>query len=282
MVKRISPTRRLSSISLALLLTLPACDSQENTGGPGAVEQEADAARAETPDRPKGDQLLMQARYSMVAGSIDAELQQKILASDLPEHARARRILLAMEREGAGLADPDAKPEPEPPRPGVAIPASGQVPQIKAPAPGIEPTEVKTAPKKGGTAPASSTSTSGTSGGGATSGGGEDSTPTLSVLTRLSLRGSADEVTLHLNAADRIVMGMAEQPQSGMLRLVVESAGALPGFLQARPEAHGVKVIDVRRGDDTVQISIQMEEGWRPKGPRSGSTGASLTFVREG
>jgi hypothetical protein len=278
-VKRLS---LLTGISLVALLTLPACGGEKNS--PGAVPgvQSEEALGAEAAPRPAGDELLLEARYSIVGGSVDPDLQGKILASDASSHVRARRILAAMERESSGQPDPDAKPEPEPPRPGVAIPASGQVPKIKAPAPGIEPTEVKTsgaASKKGSGSGSSSSSSSGAASTASASG---SAAPSLSVLTRLSLRGSSEQVVLRLNAADRVVMGMAEQPQSGLLRLVVESAGALPGFLQARPEVHGIKVVDVRRGDDTVQISIQMQEGWRAQGPRSGAGGASLTFVREG
>lgn len=267
------------SISLGLLLTLAACGAQENTAAEVAALAEGDAVGAEAGLRVAGDELLVQARHSLVAGSVDPKLYAQILASDAPAHSRARRILLAMEREASGQLEPESTTDIEPPKPGVAIPASGKVPSIRPPAPGIEPTQVKMKPKKGASSDRSGSAGSKSSASAPTAATGA---PVISVLTRLTLKGSAKEVTLRLNAADRVVMGMAEQPQSGIIRLVVESAGALPGFLQARPEAHGVKVVDVRRGDDTVQISIEMDPGWRAQGPRSGVGGASLTFVREG
>jgi hypothetical protein len=252
-------------------MTLPACSTQ---GNEHAAEGDAhgDQAPPEATAKQKGDPLLVEARHSMVAGSISPPLMSQLLDSEDPAHARARRILDGMEREGTVVPDAPKPKKGQAPSP---IPASGDVPKIRPPDPSIEPTEVKT----DGSAPPKKKKEAKPAGGGS---GDDSQAPRLSVLTRLSLKGSPDRVTLRLNAADRVVMGMAEQPQSGLLRLVVESAGALPGFLQSRPEAHGVKVVDVRRGSDTVQISIQMEPGWRPQGPRSGGDGASLTFVREG
>lgn len=206
--------------------------------------------------------MLARARDSMRGGKLDPELEREILESGAPEHARARRLLRHMANEGrpkgaAGSEEPTRK---KPASSGSDAPAS--------------PTISVVAPPKDSAPNSASTANSGPKPDAGTQ------APALAMLTRLRLSGGNDKVTLKLNAADRVVMGIAEQPQSGLVRLVVESAGALPAFLQARPQLAGVKVVDVRRGEDTVQISVELTPGWKARGPRSGASGASVEFVR--
>ncbi len=220
------------------------------------------------PAAPTGDPLLLRAQSSFENGHIAPEIEAELLASPDPAHQRARRILETMDRQARGIA-----PAPSEKKTTTAKDATPtKAPTIRAPDPGSPTPGV---PKQSGS----------TSSGGGTGGSGEGSNSPkarLAMLTRLRLSGGGSKVTLSLNAADRVVMGMAEQPASGIVRLVVESAGALPSFLQARPTLEGVKVIDVRRGEDTVQISVELAPGWKPRGPRSGATGASIDFVHEG
>jgi hypothetical protein len=97
----------------------------------------------------------------------------------------------------------------------------------------------------------------------------------------MRMQGGSGRVTLHLTAGNRIVLGTAEQPDSGVVRVVVEGAGALPAFLQARPKAEGVRVIDVTRGSESVIVAIELDPGWRVQRSRSADRGGSITFVRD-
>ena len=58
---------------------------------------------------------------------------------------------------------------------------------------------------------------------------------------------------------------------------MVSSAGA-PAVRQARPEA-GARVVQVRRGDSTVQITVEMEEGLVAREPTVTDAGASVRFA---
>ena len=288
-------------LSLGLGLVLVACGEGAGTDGgdddaavtpPSAVASAASAA--------SGDPLLARARASIVAGELDPQVRDELMDSDAPEHARARRVL-------AALAGSTGSASKSPPREAAKESPAATGAQGDTPVPVIAPTpdapsipKDDEAPGAGGSGGANGGAADGGSNGGSEAGVGSGTTnsaddgsgagasttsvesPRLAMLTRLSMTGSPRQVVLTLNAADRVVMGTAEQPDSGLMRLVIESAGALPGFLQARPEMHGVKVVDVRRGDDTVQISISLDAGWKARGPRSGAKGASITFVKEG
>jgi hypothetical protein len=187
---------------------------------------------------------LARARARLRNGVIPAELRAEILESRDPAHARARRIFAAM----------DSQTRAE---------AAAPVPEVVAPAPdgsGGPP----------GSPAASDAEPDGTE---------PQSPPRLSLLTRLSLTERRGKVTLTLHAAAELRVGVVAQ-ESGVLRLLVESAGALPAFLQARPGVDGLRVLDVRRGEDTVQIAVSVPDGWEVERPEGFSGGARVAFLR--
>ena len=62
---------------------------------------------------------------------------------------------------------------------------------------------------------------------------------------------------------------------------MVANAGALPAVRQARPEVGGVRVVQVRRGDSTVQITVEMDEGLAAREPTVTDGGATIRFASE-
>lgn len=201
-------------------------------GEPGAPAAASPAPGPVAPD--DGDPLLARARASIRGGEIDPAVRAEILASTDPAHARARRILAAMDAT-------DAPPTPEP----LAPPPATVAPPPAAPAP---------APSRPPTA-------------------------ALGVVTRLELSRRGDRATLELRAGSPLLVGIAAQ-ESGIVRLLVESAGALPAALTARPEVEGLRVVDVRRMDRTIQIALELDEGWTAVRPVRTGHGARIEFRR--
>jgi hypothetical protein len=235
---------------LAVVTVALACQ----VGGPGADREHAssDARAAGTHE---GDPLLARARQSIKDGTIDPAVVKEILASEDPAHARARRLLRAMAHETAGG---DAK----------STDASGQaalkLPGAAAGTEAMSPVDQSTATA------------------GAETASGGDETPIRrhrAVLRRISLRERRGGMTLVLHASEGVLVGTAHQRQSGTLRLVVESVGAEPRLLRSRPSRGQVEVTDIRRGQDTVIITVRVPPGWRVGKTRRFAGGARIQLV---
>lgn len=237
------------AMALALGWALGCGDAVEErpgaaAGAPGAVEA---APRGE---QVAGDPLLSRAREAIRDGALPEDVRDEVLRSTAPEHARARRVLLAMaEPTGAAVDEADdgesasAEGDDERSRPPPILPPAD--PSAAIPDPDPAP------PRSGGSRPSSN----------ATDRPlrrprGEAS------LGKLALRTTQQGATLTIAAPSSLVVGVANQPSSGLVRLVIESAQAGRAVLHARPKVDGAEVTGVRQGEGTVQITIRLDPGW--------------------
>jgi hypothetical protein len=229
-----------------------------------APDAPADRAAAERPPTADGDPLLARARASIENGRIDPDVRAEILASTAPEHARARALILAMERAPAGAdeaGDDDGKAMPAVVAPlpaGEDAPIGVGSPVAVKPPPGAEAVPAVPPPSS--------------------------QTPTLpplpkgvsATLTKLALAPRSGGATLVMEASSGVLVGVASQPASGLVRLVVESASALPKVLSGRPRLAGVRVTDVVKGKNTVIVTLELEDGWSYGGVKRTSGGARV------
>jgi hypothetical protein len=255
---------RLYAVARALPLLAALAGASGCSGGERPAENGTPAAAVPTEagEWTGGDPLLAQARQQLQGTRLPDEVREKISASSDPAHARARRILAVMDRQARG----EAEPEPDE---GAAEPgAAPSAPSLVAPPEGAAATNHAHEGGQGDAAEPAEPADS-----------REAGRARLAVLTRLSLAKNGQKATLTIHAADALRVGVAAQA-SGTVRLVVESAGALPAVLQARPSMEGLSVSDVRRGQDTVQIAIELGEGWTAGRPISFAGGARMTFTR--
>ena len=100
--------------SLAWVLAVACGDEPPPAEAPATPASRSEVA----PEPERGDELLRRAREGIRDGALPAELEQAVLGSTEPAHARARRVLLAMSEpatgEGEGL-EPGADEGGEPP-----------------------------------------------------------------------------------------------------------------------------------------------------------------------
>ncbi|MCX4244725.1 hypothetical protein OEB96_29130 [Paraliomyxa miuraensis] len=251
--------RAIEGLSLAVLWLGGGCgddvEAVPNTAAvvPVVIERDAEAT-------PSGDPLLDRARRGIRDGALPDDLQEQVLQSSDPAHARAQRILLAMAEPPAGPAsggDAGAMEQPPP-----LLPPSdpGRVPE---PLPRVEgggnddakdgsrarPTPTQPSPSRGAAS-----------------------------LGKLALRSTAKGAVLTIAAPSSLVVGVANQPASGLVRLVIESAKAGGAVLAARPRVEGAEVTGVRQGQDTVQITIQLDPGWTLGSVQPFSGGAKVNL----
>lgn len=188
-----------------------------------------------------GDPLLAEARRAIDRGALAAGPRAAILASDAPAHARARALLTALEPDGAPVA-----PTPDPPTPAPAVPEAPAVAVDRPAPPG--PLVVKTPRAR----------------------------PTVE---RLSLRTTARGASLSIHAGRGVLVGVANQPETGVVRLVLDDVAAGAKVLGARPQVDGARVRAVEAGPRSVRITLQLEPGWRFSGVHRTSTGARVDLV---
>ncbi len=213
-----------------------------------------------------GDPLLTRARVGIREGALPGELEAEVLGSSAVEHARARRVLLAMAEPppGPGSDEPaddeaqDARLRP-PPISSAGDPEGG-LGSEPSPAPASDPSRSK--------------SSSGTSRAPA-----PPPSRARADLGGLVLRTTKRGATLTIAAPSSLVVGVANQPASGLVRLVIESAHAGSAVLGARPKTEGAAVTGVRQGQGTVQITIALEPGWTLGSVQPFSGGAKVHLV---
>lgn len=226
----------------ALLVMVGGCSDP-----PIASEDRASPTAQAEPTAVVGDPLLARARTSIIEGRIDAGVASAISTSEAPAHARARRILAVMD----ATEDPSGASE--------AVDDDTDVPAIVAPPPGQgdvdvppvpsashEPAETPSEAASGKTEPAPAAAPSRDRG----------------TLTRMALSGRAKGATLTLFASGGVLVGVANQRDSKIVRLVVETDRATSEVLGSRPRIEGVRVTGIRRGSGSVFITLELEEGW--------------------
>lgn len=251
--------------SLAVVWLLLGCGDADTPAA--AVAAKADVEEAERgAERAVGDPLLQRAREGIREGMLPDSLRAEVLGSTVPAHARAQRVLLAMaepppgsgEATAADEAD-DARSRPPPILPPILPPTDAAAvpdvaPPTDGPAAGQRPVSSTTADR-----PVRSTSRADVGG--------------------LALRTSKRGATLTIAASSSLVVGVANQPASGLVRLMIESAHAGAGVLRARPKTDGAAVTGVRQGQGTVQITVQLEPGWTLGSVQPFSGGAKVHLV---
>lgn len=205
---------------------------------------------AVAPEVADGDALLRRAREGIRDGALPPEVEAAVLASSEAAHARARRVLLAMN-------------EPPPPE------SEGD--EARLPAPLVPPAaDAIPAPVERGSASASASKPAPPG-----SGSGSGS----SRVGKLALRSSTKGATLTIAGSSTLVVGVANQPSSGLVRVIVERAEAAGSVLSARPKIDGVRVTAVRQGTDTLQVTLRLDPGWTLGSVTSLSSGARVNLV---
>lgn len=226
---------------------------------PGAVADGSAEALA-------GDPLLRRAREGIREGDLPEAERAAVLGSPAPAHARARRVLLAMAEPPPGVGEGRGDDEPPP-----ADDAGGRPPPI------LPPAESAALPE-----PAARER-----GGGADEAGRSEGAPRerpvrgkgRADLGGLSIKATKRGATLTIAAPSSLVVGVANQPASGIVRLVIESAEAGSAVLHARPRTDGAAVTGVRQGQGTVQITVRLEPGWSLGSVQPFSGGAKVHLV---
>jgi hypothetical protein len=217
-------------------LVLAACGG----GGDTPVPEDAPASVAAAP---LGDPLLDRARGSLRQGRLDPDDEARILASDDPAHARARRLLQAMRDEPVSS-------------PGVS-PAA------------VAPGEVRSgvrAETKAGETPSSAVSS--------------PSPRAPKRLGAVRLGSVPSGVALHLEGSRDLVVGLASQPGAGLVRLILDGVTAEPAALRAPPTREGVRVTEIRRSATSVHVTLSLDPGWRLGAMRRSARGAVLELLR--
>lgn len=220
--------------------TSPTADAPDDPGDParpGAAVAEA-----------KTDPLLARARGSIRDGRVARDVAAEIRASKDPAHARAARLLTAFDAdipEAAKQArdEPDEAPVADPSLPPVRVPdEDGDTPPPPTPpaampppsSPAATPSPTPAAPPK----------------------------PPKPTVSSLAMNKTTKGATLTIKADGGVTVGVANQLASGIVHLVIEGATASPKIAAARPSVTGAKVTRVRKGQGTVQITLDLEPGW--------------------
>jgi hypothetical protein len=232
----------------------------------GGAQRDAtsDAAVADAVAPSPGDLLLARARLSIEHGVLAPELEDRILASSAPEHARARRLLQAM-HDGIAPAPPDDDPLAAPTvasttlSPALAAPPEGELPPIPEPA----------AAPAGAPAPAAAPAPA----------PAPRSTPAFATLERVAIQSTSEGATLSITASAGVLVGVASQPEAGILRLVLDDVRAAPKVLSSRPGIRGARVRSIDAGEGGVRITLALDPGWRFRRVRRTATGAKVELT---
>ena len=239
-------------------VALPTQDDASAQTGPSTAEPPRSTSDA--------DALLAKARASLQAGALDPELAQALLSSNDPAHARARRVLEAMRAP--------SPPEPEPAAPAPTQAQSDAVALVPTPLSVVEkavaerpvPKLRRSRAPEASTAPNASKPTSTT----------PSSRPTL---RGVALRSSSAGATLTLRASSGVLVGVANQRRSGIVRLVVD-ASASTDALRSRPRVEGARVDSIRRVGQSIFVTVSLDPGWSLGRIRQTGQGARIDLHR--
>jgi hypothetical protein len=190
----------------------------------------------------------------MRGGRIPPDVRERILASTAPDHVRAARLLRLVD-DGEPVAA--AHPVPRDPAPE----STPRVAPMNAPPPPVAAGVVRDPVDARPPQPRAAAGDPG-------------------ILTGLELARSGSDVTLVVRASGGVLMGLANQPHSGIVRLVIDSGGALPKVLGARPRLDGVAVTAVTRASRSVFVTLELDPGWKVGPIRKLPGGAKLVLER--
>ncbi|MEM6291736.1 MAG: hypothetical protein AAGA54_10740 [Myxococcota bacterium] len=202
------------------------------------------------------DALLVRARQSLHAGHIDPAALAQLRASGTPAHRRAVRVLDVM-----------AAPRPSAPAPAEADDAALTAPRIKlATAP----------PQPATTAPSRARSTTKAV---ATAAPSRPVAARRATLQGLGLSKTQRGAALSLRGSGGLVVGVASQPSSGIVRLVMD-AEASTSALRSRPKVTGARVTGIRRTGKSVFVTLSLDPGWSLRGIVKTRSGARVDLRR--
>ncbi len=278
----------------ALLLQASCLCAADGAGGQGSPATARASEQGDTQAQPTraGDPaalaLLAQARASIRDGRIAPALREQLVRSDAKEHAAARAILDAIdhperygpeaEAEVAGAGEGGTSGGTEGTM--VAVQPLSTPPDVGAPSAPVEVSDVvhveSSEHKDGASTSAGSKKKNAPAGG--TTGGPAKRDAGIAVITRGTLSRRGKDVVLRLFAGGRVLFGTVDAAESRTVRVLARNSGALPSLLSARPSLGGVKLTDVRKGIDSVQLTLELDEGWTLVRKGSFDDGAELVF----
>ncbi|MCR9163570.1 MAG: hypothetical protein ACE37F_15820 [Nannocystaceae bacterium] len=212
------------------------------------------------PEAPSAD-LLARARASVRDGAIDPAMRAALAASALPRDRRAARMLAALEA-------------PAPPEEPAAEPTHGEfgeAPRIKL---GTAPPRVPARPAK-----ASATAPRAAAAPASTTRSAAPPSIARARLEKLAMSTTKKGASLSLRGSGGLVVGVASQPRSGIVRLVMD-AEASAGALRARPKISGARVTGIRRTGKTVFVTLSLDPGWSLRGIVRTRAGARVDLNR--
>lgn len=245
------------------------------------------------------DALLAEARGSIVGGRLSTDSRQRLAGSDQPDHRRATRLLQAVADEEPSpivapelVPEPAPEPEPEPiPEPSLELDAEAtseddmriddldprRYPPDSAVAAwfdGSIPFDPPAAPVHDPLAGLLAL---------------DDPRVLLPIdvataqprviLTRLAItRLDTGALRLEIIGAGTVAMRV-QALAAHRLRVRLDEAGAVPGFVSARPEQPELGVTAVRRGRGCVEVDLELASDWALVLGRSRSNGVELEFA---
>lgn len=181
-------------------------------------------------------------------GRLPTAVVAPILASEDPRDARAKRILAVMDEGEPPEANEDSRPDgawaalAPPPLPVEGHPQTH--PQTQA------QTQTQARDQQAHRTPATSTVRV------------SKAAPDSATLTGMGLRRSRTGATLSLSATGGVLVGVANQRQRGIVRLVVDATAA-PSALRSRPRVTGAHVTSVRQVGRSTFVTLALDAGWR-------------------
>lgn len=238
-------------VTLAGMLTLLAAGCL----GASAPVQPIAGGLTEAMPAQAGSALLARARASLQGGSIDPTMRSALAASTLPSDRQAARLLASLDapvpsvdesptasedlsdapRIKMGTAPPEAVAKPRP------VPAATPPPAVAKRASTAAPPTVRARPK----------------------------------LEGLRLASRRDGASLSLKGSGGLVVGIASQPASGIVRLVMD-AEASTSALRSRPKITGARVTGIRRTGASVFVTLTLDPGWSLRGIVKTRSGARV------
>lgn len=198
--------------------------------------------------------LLAQARAGLTDGTISPAMRAALAASPHAADQQAARVLAALDAPAA-LAE-------EPPE---------------------SPGDLEDAPRiKMGTAPPEATPTAVRTSTAKSTKSAPVATPPPAKprarLERVGLSSTKKGASLSLRGSGGLVVGVASQPTSGIVRLVMDAEASM-GVLRSRPRITGARVTGVRRTGKTVFVTLTLDPGWSLRGIVRTRSGARVDLT---
>ncbi len=195
---------------------------------------------------------------------IDAAMRVALAASPLPRDRQAARLLAALDAPGLVAENAPAATEDLSDAPRIKMGTAP--PEASAPEPPVRPASAPASPSP---APATDTPT-------------RTAAPAparpKATLEGLGLAPSRNGASLSIKGSGGLVVGVASQPASGIVRLVME-ADASTAALRARPKITGARVTGIRRTGKSVFVTLTLDPGWSLRGIVKTRGGARVEFL---